>query len=686
MPESTIKIENLSKINEINNHLFDPRILDGNKEPQMIWTTETVELAKKGLIQGFQLKSNPFLRNVKDVYLRKANLPFKMNEDEEFLFEQCMFDKNFFGNNFISLKDAQYGWQRITLRNYQEKLLSSYTQYKWNIVLFPRQSGKTTTTVIDIVHFLIFNIEKDCVVIAQSERVVMEILAKIKEAFASIPFFMQPGVLRWTKSGCSLDNGCRLFVGVASESVVQGFSLDYVFIDEFAYIPNSRVKKFWNNIYPTLSNNPESKCIIASTPNGRNLFWELWNSAINKKNRFKTNRVYWTDVPGRDEKFKEDTIANVGLEGWLMGFECSFDTQLSSIFHTRIQRLLRELQKNAEPKNINDENSGHWSIHNHWLGEEYNIQFINKNILDYDLFNDYFLIGIDLGEGLGQDATTLKIKKLFWDIEYKQIVYKTIGVYENNEIAVEEFAEITAKIFKFFNPSKLRVTVDLTNYGNEYFAHISKLRLYDSKYFDLDTIIFSKFESNTKKDYEMGIRWNQQNKKLAVRSFTGLVNKQVFIETHSNSIEEYLNFGKNKNGTYCAQYGHDDLIMADISIAAFVKSNNLYANEFLKNAEFDFRKIHNDLTKEQLEYEEQLKKYQQSIIEINGLKLRNHETGYINNTAAVKSKNQHMLGSLSLHRENPNIIKNNGFSDNRRFNSNGMKTRRNSKNDSDYFN
>jgi hypothetical protein len=214
MDEVTIKIENLSKINEINNHLFDPRILDGNKEPQMIWTTETVELAKKGLIQGFQLKSNPFLRNVKDVYLRKANLPFKMNEDEEFLFEQCMFDKNFFGNNFISLKDAQYGWQRITLRNYQEKLLSNYTQYKWNIVLFPRQSGKTTTTVIDIVHFLIFNIEKDCVVIAQSERVVMEILAKIKEAFASIPFFMQPGVLRWTKSGCSLDNGCRLFVGV----------------------------------------------------------------------------------------------------------------------------------------------------------------------------------------------------------------------------------------------------------------------------------------------------------------------------------------------------------------------------------------------------------------------------------------------------------------------------------------
>ena len=684
MSEATIQIENKSKVNS--EHLFDPRITNGEKEAQVIWTTETIALAKNGLAQGFQLKSNPFNRNVKDALLRKANIPFKMDEDEEYLFEQAMFDKNFFGNNFISLKDGALGWQRIKLRNYQEELINNYTQHRWNIVLFPRQSGKTTTTVIDIVHFLTFNIEKDCVVIAQSERVVMEILAKVKEAFASLPFFMQAGVLKWTKSGCTLDNGCRLFVGVASESVVQGFSLDYVFIDEFAYIPNSRVQKFWNNIYPTLANNPESKCIIASTPNGRNLFWQLWTGAVSKKNKFKTNRVYWYDVPGRDEAFKEDTISNVGLEGWLMGFECSFDTQLSSIFHTRIQRLLRELQKNAEPTDQKDEESGHWSIHNNWLGEEYDISFIKQEVLPYDLYNDYFLLGIDLGEGLGQDSTTLKIKKLFWNTNLKRIDFKTVGVYEDNQIAVEEFAEMTAKLFKFFNSDKIRVTVDLTNYGNEYFAHINKLRLYDKKYFDLDTVIFSKFESNTKKDYEMGIRWNQQNKKLAVRSFTGLVNKQQFEETHSASIEEYLNFGKNSNGSYNAQYGHDDLIMSDISIAAFVKSNNLYANEFLRNAEFDFRRIHNDLSQEQVDEQEKLRKLQQSKVEINGMILRNHNIGLIQNLASVKNKRINMLGSLSIEKNNPTVIKNNGLLDQTKYNSNGTKRRSKYKEDSDYFN
>ena len=102
----------------------------------------------------------------------------------------------------------------------------------------------------------------------------------------------------------------------------------------------------------------------------------------------------------------------------------------------------------------------------------------------------------------------MKIRKLFWNTDEKRIDYKSIGVFEDNEISVEDFAEMTAKFFKYFNPNKFKITVDLTNYGNEYFAHINKLRLYDSKYFDLDTVIFSKFESNTKKDYEMGIRWN----------------------------------------------------------------------------------------------------------------------------------------------------------------------------------
>lgn len=689
--EITDSIQNLS-IGSVTS-LYDPRIKDKKDDSQVIWNSVSVELARKGLIEGYQLRQNPFLKTLKDVQLRKANLPFQMDEDEQWVFEQCMFDKIMFGNNFISLKDAQYGWQRIKLRKYQEDLIYNYTHNRWNIVLFPRQAGKTTTTVIDIVHFCTFNVDKDCVVIAQSEKVVNEILTKIKEAFASLPFFMQPGFIRFTKNGFALDNGCRLSIGVASESVVQGFSLDYVLIDEFAYISNTRVKKFWNNLYPTLANNPESKLVITSTPNGRNLFWELWVAAVNGKNRFKTNRIYWYDVPGRDEKFKEDTIANVGLESWEMSYECSFDTQLKSIFHSRIQKILRDDQKQAEPKTLNEPETGDWSIHNHYLGELFDIEFINPEKLTFNIKEDYFFFGIDLGEGLSQDSTTIKIRKLHWNSELKRIDFKTCGVFINNEIAVEDFAELTLNLFNHFDQNKIRVIVDLTNYGNEYFAHIDKLKLYDSRYYGLDNIIFAKFESNTKKDYERGIRWNQQNKKLAVRSFTGLVNSLIFNESHFITVEEYLNFGKNLNGSYSAQYGHDDLIMSDISIAHFVKSNNLFANEFIKNAEFDFRRIHNDLNEEQLKEEAKIQKLQSSIHEWKGMYQRNSELEeQYNNTNNIR-KNINMdnvRGSLFYEKNNPTVIKNDGLIDNntKRYNTNGVRRRgRGSRNDdSDYFN
>lgn len=634
--------------------IFDPIKRSDDKNSQVIWTTETVVLAKNGLLQGLKLTANPFNMGIKGgVLFRKANIPFKMTPEEEEVYRMCFNDKKFFGNNLVSLKDGDKGWKRITLRDYQEKLLDSYDKNRWNIVMYPRQSGKTTTTAIEIVHYLTFNIDKDVVVIAQSDISVNEILSKIKEIFNNLPFFMQPGFISFTANGCILDNGCRLRIGVASESVTQGLAVDVCYIDEFAYIPHHKVAKFWNNIYPTLANNPNSKCIITSTPNGRNLFWELWTNATNKKNKFVTNRIYWTDVPGRDEQFKRDTIANVGLEGWLMGFECSFDTQLSSIFRTQTQVELRRLQQAAEP---NGEDEGYWSVNNHPIGAKYNIKFLKQEQCAYNLKEDYFMIGVDISEGLEQDYTTIKIKKLCWDKENKKIYYRSVGVFENNQISVEDFAELTAELFGEFSSEKIRVVVDLTNYGNEYFAHINKLKLYNPKYYTLDNSIFAKFESNTKQDYETGLRWNKSNKKIGVRALTGLVSSGEFIEDHFNSIEEYLNFGRNKNNdSYSAQYGYDDLIMADVSLAYFIRSNNLYFNEFIVEAEYHLRSTLLDYTEEQKTLlEEQIKNI--NNYENNGYTIRNHSE---HNTSKVSS--QFTRESEFFNRDMSTTVYNDGF-------------------------
>lgn len=593
---------------------FDPRIMDESGS-RTLWSSESVQLAMSGIVEGYKLKESPFLKTTRDALLRKAGLPFNYTEDELEVLKLVWKDKMFFCNNFGTLKDGDRGWVPIQLRDYQTNLLHKYTQNRWNIVMFPRQSGKTTTTVLEIVHFMISNIDKDCVVIAQSEKVVNETLSKIKECFAGLPFFMQPGFISFNKKGCVLDNGCRLSIGIASESVVQGFSLDLLYIDEFAYIKNSMVDRFWNNIYPTLINNPNSRCIITSTPNGRNKFHTLWVGAEEKTNKFKSYRIYWYDVPGRDEQFKADTIANVGIEGWEMGFECSFDTQLKSIFNSKIQKHLRFGQS---------EHQHDWHFNNHPVGNKFEISFINQNIIQYNLKNDYFLLGIDLGEGLGQDDTVLKIKKVEWSIEKKCLIYKSVGVYRNNDIAVEDFAQMNLDLLKEFDSSKIRVVVENNNYGGEYFNQIDNLKKYEEVYYEFDNIVFAQFERDSKKDFERGVRWNGSNKKVGVKAMSSLISKGEMEETHYSSIEQYLNFGRMKNDTFAAQYGHDDLVMPDVTIAYFVKSNNLYARAFLNEITYNLRLINNDVDEKIAKHLAEEKEKRENMYSREGFIVRNH--------------------------------------------------------------
>mgnify|MGYP002622896650 CR=1 FL=1 len=580
--------------NNYKGKIFDPRIIE--KGDQRVWTSESVILAENGIKNGYKLVENPYNVRIKDANLRKAYIPFIMSDEERTIMKKCMKDKIFFGNNFISLKDAEYGWQRITLRYYQEDLINKYTKNRWNIVMFPRQSGKTTTTIIEICHFLTFNVDKDCVVIAQSDTVIEEILRKIKEAFQSMPFFLQPGFVSFTADKIVLDNGCRLKIGIASESVVQGFSLDLLYIDEFAYISNNMVDKFWANIYPALTNNPESRCIITSTPRGRNKFYQLWNDAINGKNTFVCSRIYWTDVPRKmsQEEFKRITIANVGLDGWLMGYECSFDVGLRSVFGTLMQRKLRERQIDNEKL---------WSNDNHWFGQVCkDFTFINQNVVEYDFAKDYFLLSSDISEGLEMDFSTIKCKKMQWNVEKQRIEYVEVAVFQSDEISVEDFAKLAADFLLLFNPSKVKYVVENNTFGGEFFQKIKNLIYYEEAYKQLDQTIFAKFIRNSKEDYEFGLRWNQDNKNIAVRLFTQLVNSGELYSSHPQTIEEYLNFGRQKNDTFAANYGHDDLAMSDITASYFIKNNDPYIRYYIKNIELELRKLHNDLTKAQKKF------------------------------------------------------------------------------------
>ena len=305
------------------------------------------------------------------------------------------------------------------------------------------------------------------------------------------------------------------------------------------------------------------------------------------------------------------------MTGWLMGFECSFDVGLKTIFSSQKQRQLREIQT---------EHQDDWNFNNYIIGNLFNIHFLNRKVFDYDLKKDYFLLSIDLGEGLEQDSTVLKIKKIWWNVKNKRLEYTTIGIFHENDISLEDFAEMNLRLFKYFNMEKIKVVLENNTYGGEYFSDIEIARLQNPtkyKYFSSD--IYAVFKRDSKNSFEKGIRWNKFNKKIAVKSFASLVSKDIFHETYSPSIEEYLNFGKVKD-SYAAQYGHDDLVMADCTAAYFVKGGaNLFSTQWLSYVEDECRLIVGDESiKIKIKKQEEIKKEQDRFFH-NGFELRNHE-------------------------------------------------------------
>lgn len=646
-------------LNQSQGSVYDPRRLDDKEQNIAVWTTESVDLAKKGLAQGYRLRENPFSNHpaIKEQQIRRARLAFDYTPEELEILPLIWNDKIVWANNFPHLKDGDDGWRKITLREYQENLLNRYTNERFNIIMFPRQSGKTTTTVLEIVHYAISNKDKDIVCVVQSDSALTELMTKIKECYASLPFFMQAGVVSWTSDSFVLDNGVRLFIGEPSISLLNGKSLDFFYLDEFAYYKEKIAEAFWINAYPTLVNNPSSRCIITSTPNGRNLFWNIWYKATQRQNKFISYRLLWTDVPrpgyASHEEFKQETISNIGEMGWELGFECSFDTSLRSIFSTSKQKQLRDTQTTYQNRNEEDDAKDNlWSKNNNPYGAKYDFSFINPNQTKHvfngleiikegekiDFQNDYFVAGIDFSEGLEGDSSVIKIRKLKWSVENKRLEYFPVAIYHDNSTSIEELAKNSMEFFMLFNPSRLRVVVETNTYGAEYFLQVKMIRMTNPDFGKFDNIIFAKFEnfeatnenSMEQLKFHVGVRWDRGNKPIAVRSMLEFMRENIFTDTHFETLEEQLAFGKNKNGTYSSQYGHDDLVMVDVTIAYWLKTNSIYLKPFLSEAENYLRGIVMDLSVEMIQTIQQEIKVQNAIHEQDGYTVRNHEESYNN--------------------------------------------------------
>ena len=264
-----------------------------------------------------------------DFYLGNPNLKkvgteiqFTKDQIQEYL--KCKEDPVYFAMNYIKIISLDEGIVPFKMWDFQQELIESFHENRFNIAKLPRQTGKSTTCVSYLLHYILFNDNVNVGILANKLSTARDLLGRLQLAYEQLPMWLQQGIVVYNKGSMELENGSKILAASTSASAVRGMSFNIIFLDEFAFIPNHIAEQFFSSVYPTITSGTSTKVIIISTPNGMNHFYKLWVDAQKGRNGYAWNEVHWSKVPGRDAKWKETTIANTSERQFTQEFECEF--------------------------------------------------------------------------------------------------------------------------------------------------------------------------------------------------------------------------------------------------------------------------------------------------------------------------------------------------------------------------
>jgi len=263
-----------------------------------------------------QYLGNP---NLKKAHTKSRFTPKQVDE-----VMKCLDNPRYFIENYLKIVTIDKGLIPFEMYDFQRKMVDTFHDNRFTICKLPRQSGKSTIIISYLLHYVLFNDNVNVAILANKSSTARDLLGRLQLAYEHLPKWMQQGVLNWNKGSIELENGSRIVAASTSSSAVRGSTFNIIFLDEFAYVPNNIAEEFFSSVYPTISSGKSSKVMIVSTPHGMNMFYKMWVDATNKNNNFVPVEVHWSEVPGRDEKWKEETIKNTSVSQFNTEFECEF--------------------------------------------------------------------------------------------------------------------------------------------------------------------------------------------------------------------------------------------------------------------------------------------------------------------------------------------------------------------------
>jgi hypothetical protein len=486
------------------------------------------------MIETVDLKSGEAYRD--NPLLKKAGVKVEYTQEQVDEYIKCAKDPVYFAKNYIKIVNVDEGLINFKMWPFQEKMLRLFKDNRFVITKCPRQVGKTTTTVAYMLWATIFTDQQNCAVLANKGALARDILAKYQLAYENLPMWLQQGIVTWNKGNVELENGSKIVAASTSSSAIRGGSFNIVFLDEFAFVPNNIAEEFFNSVYPVISSGKKTKIIIVSTPNGMNLFYKLWMDSINKKNNYVNFEIHWSHVPGRDEKWKEETIRNTSERQFSQEFETEFlGSSNTLISGYKLQQLVY-----SDPVANHDL----LKIYEHPVKEG-----VNESKSDH-----LYAITVDVSEGRNLDSSAFSV------IDISQTPYKQVATYKSSSITPILFPTVIYNTARYYNDAYVLVEIN------------NNPQVADSLHVDFEYENLWKIFTGNKKPQQlsagfargvqMGLKMSPQVKAIGCSNLKTLIEGDKLQIVDFDTYSELTTFIQQKNSFSAEEGANDDMVMS----------------------------------------------------------------------------------------------------------------------------
>lgn len=474
-----------------------------------------------------QSKNEGYLGNT---LVKRAGVETQYTEAEFQEYLKCSKDPIHFIQNYCSIISLDEGLVKFDLRGYQESLIRHYDENRFNVVLASRQSGKSITSCAYLLWYLLFTPEVTVAVLANKGVIAREMISRIVTMLESVPFFLQPGVKILNKGSIEFGNDSKVVAAATSSSSIRGLSINLLYLDEFAFVENA--EEFYTSTYPVVTSGKNSKVIITSTANGvGNMFYKIYESAIQKQSEYKHFLINWYDVPGRDEEWKKQTIANTSETQFEQEYGNSFLGTGNTLINSNILLGMRSIDPDWSRDNI--------------------------NIYTRPIEGHAYICTVDVSKGRGMDYSTFSV----FDVSVQP--FKQVATFRDNMLSPMLLPDMINKYVKPYNEALVIVE------NNAEGGMVAQQLHYDIEYPNV-------FVQGMTKQEDIGVTMNKKVKRIGCSTLKELLEEHRLELCDRATITELLTF-VNKGTSYEAAKGyHDDMVMNCVLFSWFVTTEYFY--------------------------------------------------------------------------------------------------------------